>query len=134
MGTAYKIAENGADYRKAHALIKESGMDREFQLSFPTILAMENEEVVGVLGTNIEQDCILAGPLVLKQDKKRSFTILRLVELYDFTMRKAGIRSYLFCTELGNEKWLEYVERLGGLKPYSYKGGHAWFIRDLKEG
>jgi len=132
MGTAYKIAENGADYRKAHALLKAEGIEKEFQLSFPTILAVEEDEVVGVLGTNIEQDYILAGPLVLKKDKKRSFTILRLVELYDFTMREAGIRSYLFSTALENEKWLEYVERLGGLKPYSYKNGQAWFIRNLK--
>jgi len=132
--TKYKIAESSADYKKAHALVKDVGIEGEFQLSFPTILAVEDDEIVGVLGTNIEQDYILAGPLALKKDKKRSFTILRLVELYDFTMREAGIRSYLFCTELGNTKWLEYVERLGGLQPYSYKGGHAWFIRDLAKG
>lgn len=133
MTTTYRIAENGADYRDAHALIKAEGIEGNFQLSFPTLLAFDNNEVVGVLGTNITQNYILAGPLVLKSDKKRSFTIIRLVELYDATMRTAGIRSFIFATDLKNKKWLEYIDNVLGLTPYSYKDGKAWFIRNLKE-
>lgn len=134
MTTRYRIAENGADYRKAHELIKAEGEEGEFQLSFPTLLALDEGECVGVLGTNITQNYILAGPLVLKSDKKRTFTIIRLVELYDATMRTAGIRSFIFATDLKNKKWLEYIDNVLHLTPYSYKDGKAWFIRNLKEG
>ena len=132
MTTIYRIADGAGDYRKAHALIKAEGIEEKFQLSFPTLLAMEEDEVVGVLGTNVEQDYILAGPLVLKSDKKRSFTIVRLVDLYDTTMRACGIKSFLFCTELTNTKWLEYIDKVLGFKPYCEEDGRAWFIRNLE--
>lgn len=133
MTTSYKIAETAMDYTKAHALIRNEGQNDDFQLSFPTILAMEDDEVVGVLGTNVTQKYILAGPLVLKSDRKRSFTIIRLVELYDATMRAAGIRSFIFATDLSNTRWLEYIDKVLGFKPYTIKHGKAWFIRNLKE-
>lgn len=132
MTTGYKIAENGFEYKQAHEFVKMWGVEGEFKLSFPTILAIDGDEIVGVLGTNVEHNYILAGPLVVKGDKQRFRTILRLCEMYDLAMRTAGVQSYIFCTELSNKRWLEYIDTVLGLVPYSYKDGRAWFLRDLK--
>ena len=129
--TSYKIAENAMEYRKAHELIKSEGVV-DMPLNFPTILAFDGEEVVGVLGTDVSSGYIVAGPLVLKSDKKRTFTIIRLVEAYDYAMRSAGVKSFIFSTALENKKWLEYIDTVLECKPYCYKDGRAWFVRKLE--
>lgn len=130
MTTTYKIAENSADYKKVHALIKSEGVE-DAQLSFPTIMALEDDEVVGCLGTDTQQSMIIAGPLVLKSDKKRTFTIIRLVEAYEACMRHMGIKSFIFSAELKNEKWLTYIDEVLGFEPYYKDNERAWFIVKL---
>lgn len=129
--TSYKIAENAAEYKKAHGLIKAEGVV-DMPLAFPTILAMDGEDVVGVLGTDVSSGYIVAGPLVLKSDKKRSFTIIRLVDAYDHAMRLAGVKSFIFSASLENKKWLDYIDKVLGFTPYSYSDGRAWFVRKLE--
>lgn len=131
MTTTYKIAETAQDYKRVHALIKSEGME-DAALAFPTIMAIEDDEVVGCLGTNTQQSMIIAGPLVLKSDKKRSFTIIRLVEAYELVMRHCKIKSFIFSTDLTNEKWLEYIDTVLGFTPYHKDAERAWFIRKLE--
>lgn len=127
--TRYTVAQSGQDYKKAHALIKEEGLD-DAPLNFPTLLAWEDAKLVGVLGTDTTQKMIIAGPLVLRSDKKRVFTLLRLLEKYEDVMRACQITSYIFSVEIGT-KWLEEVETLTELKPYAEKDGRAFYVRNL---
>ena len=129
--TSYRIADTAQDYKRVHALIKSEGFP-DCSLNFPVIMAMDEEgELVGCLGTGIQDDMIVAGPLVLKKDKKRSFTLIRLVEHYEATMRQCGIKSFIFYVELDNEKYLDYVKRVYGAEPYAEQDGRAWFVADL---
>lgn len=130
MTVVYKVAENSSDYKKVHALIKAEGFE-DAQLAFPTIMALEDDEVVGCLGTNTQQSMIIAGPLVLKGDKKRTFTLIRLVETYEACMKHIGIKSFIFSADLKNEKWLQYIDEVLGFEPYYKDDERAWFIVKL---
>lgn len=127
--TYYLLARTAQDYKKAHELIKEEGMD-DAPLNFPTLLAWEGRKLVGVLGTDTSQNMIIAGPLALRSDKKRVFTLLRLIEKYEDVMRACQIDSYIFSVEVGT-KWMDEVEKLTELKPYAEKDGRAFYVRNL---
>lgn len=127
--THYLLARTAQDYKKAHELIKEEGLD-DAPLNFPTLLAWEDAKLVGVLGTDTSQNMIIAGPLAIRSDKKRVFTLLRLIEKYEDVMRACQITSYVFSVEIGT-KWLDEVEKLTELKPYAEKDGRAFYVRNL---
>lgn len=133
MTTSYKIAETANDYKRVHALIKSEGVDDTASLAFPTIMAIEDEEVVGCLGTNTQQSMIIAGPLVIKSDKKRTFTIIRLVEAYELVMKECKIKSFIFSAKADDEQWLRYIDEVLGFEPYYKDAENAWFIWKLKE-
>lgn len=131
--TSYKLAESPQDYKRIHALIKSEGFD-DAALAFPTIMALDDDgELVGALGTNTQQSMIIAGPLVIKNDKRRSFTIIRLVEAYEAVMRHCKIKSFIFSAKADDEVWLRYIDEVLGFEPYYKDAENAWFIWKLKE-
>lgn len=135
MTTVYKVAESGADYKRVHGLIKAEGVENADKLSFPTIMAMDDEsgECVGCLGTNTEQGMIIAGPLVIKRDRRRTHTIIRLVEAYEAVMRHCKIKSFIFSAKADDEQWLRYIDEVLGFTPYYKDDAYAWFVWKLKE-
>lgn len=129
--TDYRLAAGPADYAKAHALMQEEGME-EHRLSFPTVMAWKDGELTGVLSTTYDQNNVtLAGPLVLKSGARRSWTLIRLIDVYDSVMRKSGVKSYIFGVEKKNADWLEKIGQTVGLKPYAEKDGHWFYERKL---
>ena len=117
----------------AFKLLRNEGVIGE-TLNFPTVLALEEGEVVGILSTNIQDDAlIIAGPMVLKSDKRRPFTAMRLYELYENAMRNIGITSFLFSTNEGHIFDKVVREKLN-LEPYATKDGRNFYIRKLSYG
>ena len=132
MTTVYKIAHTSLDYANAFALLRDEGVTGE-QISFPTILALEDGKAVGILGTRVENKMVIAGPLVLRSDKRRSFTAMRLFEYYEHSMKGMGITSYIFNTESGHIFDKVIREKLE-LEPYASEGGRNFYIRKLSNG
>lgn len=128
-GTTYRLIGR-KDYRAAHQFIASEGFARS-TLGFPTIVAEREGELIGLLGTVIKDNMILAGPLVIKSDRPRSFTLVRLVEAYEAAMRHIGVKSYIFGSD--NPKLLEHLTELG-LKPYAVENGVSFFVRKLSDG
>lgn len=128
--THYLIADTAQDYRKAHVLIQKEGMP-DAPLNFPTVMAWHEGELIGVLGTDTTQNMIIAGPLVLRSDKRRPFTLLRLIETYERVMRVCGVTQYVFSVEDKNAHWLKQITELTELTPYAQQDGRAFYVRNL---
>lgn len=128
--TDYRLAASGRDYAKAHELIRSEGLQQE-ELSFPTMLAWQGNELVGCLGTHITNKMIAAGPLTIKTDRPRYWTLIRLIENYENVMRAAGISSYIFSVEVTNTDYIDKIDKTFGLKPYAVENGHNFYIRKL---
>lgn len=130
--TDYRLAAGPADYAKAHALVRGEGWE-EHELSFPTIMAIKDGELVGILATHIVNNTIMAGPLVIKSDgeKRRLWTMIRLIELYENVMREAGIKQFIFAVPKDLTTYLYQIQEVLKMTPYAEKDGHLFFERNL---
>lgn len=129
---SYKIADSSWDYKAAHWLIHAEGMQAE-RLSFPTLLAFEEGAPVGVLGTHIQGGMIIAGPLVIRSDRRRVITAIRMAELYEIAMRGMGVTTFLFHTEEGSAVD-RFIRRYSDMQPYATEGKQKFFIRRIPHG
>lgn len=131
MNYTFKVAEHAGDYRQCIALAAAEEQKHR-RLSWPTVMAYEDEELVGFLSTDTSQDMVVAGPLVMKSDKRRPRLTLKLAEEYENSLRNLGIKSYIMgvlpdsimhkaieryvsdtSTKYGEaEGWLFYVRKL----------------------
>lgn len=123
--THYRLATCPVDYRKCRALMPEP-----VPLSFPTVMAERNGQVVGFLATQPKKDAVVAGPLWLRE--RAPFVTLRLLEAYDNVMRAAGIAAYHFHIEGANPTWRSQVERLG-FEPWHGDETGVWYRRTLRK-
>lgn len=130
MSYVYRGARNAEDYRKARRLMKAESI-KPSRLSFPTILAFEDEELVGFLGTDLRQDMVVAGPLVLRSDRRRTFLALRLAEMYEQAMRELGIKSLILACQPDSLTHKAIKRYFPGLEPYAKTETELFFIRRL---
>ena len=109
-GVEYRVANNPGDYAAARKLIKEKNVEAP-KLTFPTILAWKDGELLGLLGTYVKQSVPYLGPLVLKYPS-RPFTGIRLLDSYDNVMRATGVEAYaifVYKEEGDMQKWIELM-------------------------
>lgn len=129
-GTIYRIAASGQDYKRARSFFDRLSMPHS-RLSFPTILAERDDNLVGALATNTEKRAVIAGPLAIDVPGNPAFVGLRLLDLYDSVMREVRVKQYLFFIDETEKDWIENIEDVTGLTPYTREDGKAWFKRDL---
>lgn len=86
---------------------------------------------MALLGTYIENNMIIAGPLTIDPAKKRPVTAFKMLEAYDIIMRDLGITSYVLPVEQGCivEKVIDRY--YSHISPYSVKDGYKFYIRYL---
>lgn len=111
MTIKYRLAVPGGEYNKLYALMKREGGKR-VALGWPTVVAEENGEVVGFVGTYPREDALVAGPLVIK-GSKRPWVFLRLAEAYEVILRTAGVKLYFHTIDKLQPDHVEFMERLG---------------------
>lgn len=128
--TSYRLAASGSDYAKAHKLIKAEGLEQA-QLSFPTMMAWKENELTGFISTYISNNSIVAGPLVIKSGQSRYWTLIRLIENYERVMREMRIQSYIFSVDKDQQSWLDKVNEVFAIKPYTEYNGRFWYQRNL---
>lgn len=127
----YRLAEGNTDYMLAKELAEAEGFQNTTPI-FPTVIALDDDnEVVGMLATVPRDDMVLAGPLVLRHDKRRVFTALQLINLYEVTMRGLGMSRVVFHAvkdsflDKGIKKYMPYME------PYAEEGPDAFYMWPL---
>jgi hypothetical protein len=118
------------DYRAAHAFLR--AQDADEPLSFPTVVAIRDDAIVGLLSTQTGQGAVIAGPLVISMARP-IFIAIRLIEAYERVLWEAGVRSYRFGIDATEGKaWADMVQRYG-FEPYTEHAGALWFKRELQE-
>jgi hypothetical protein len=132
--TTYRLANGPKDYQRCHQFLKDQGQD-ELHLSWPTIMAIRDTQVIGCLGTDLSKDALVAGPLVISAEIRRPFIpMIRLIDAYEVVLTHAGISSYYFGVELpAQPAWLRLIESMG-VMPYYQDQDAIWFHRQLKGG
>lgn len=122
----YKLATTLADYRRAQDCCRRGGYPR-VTLSFPTIIAERDGQVVGVLATGDSRRAVFAHRIVAETPQM----FIRLAEAYEFVLLKAGVTSYLIPADETNEKLLRALEKAGTVREYARQDGIVWFQRPV---
>lgn len=130
--TAYRVAATEDDYEKCRKMMREDAVSGE--ISFPTIMALNGEELVGFLATRPVDDMIFAAPLMVKQDRKRPFTLIRLIEHYRTVMRNLGITSVIINVDSDESMVGKGIQRwFPEMKEYARTEDGAFFIWRIDE-
>lgn len=128
--TLYRLAASARDYVHAHDLIKAEGLEQA-RLSFPTVMAWKDNELTGLLSTQTDQKAIIAGPLVIKSGQRRHWTLIRLIENYERVMREMQIKSFIFSVDKDSKTWLDKINDVWKIEPYTEFNGRFWYQRNL---
>jgi hypothetical protein len=127
----YRIAENADDYLNCHALMRQTGMPDQ-DIGFPTLMAIDESGLIGFIATTPRNDMVLAGPMVMRQDKRRPMTALRLATMYERVLGDMGITSFIFYADEKDSVFVRAMERyFPDVKPYLKKGStlfYSWHI------
>lgn len=96
---------------------------------FPTVVAEREGRILGFLGTHDREDCILAGPLGVRDREGRSRAIIawRLLQAYEVVLAHAGVSAYYFTTD--DPHWAGAIVRSGLAQPYAADEELRYFIR-----
>lgn len=131
----YRLAITANDFKLCHALLRDNPMpgDNGRELSSPTIMAIRDGKVVGVLSTaNLTKlKAIVVNTLrVDKSISNPTFVILHLIEAYEVILIKAGVRWYWAYVTKSNEKLVHLIQRVLG-EPRQEDDGNLWFKREI---
>ena len=121
------VASSPGHYQAAHRLLRSESAGKQ-SLGFPTIMAWDGDDLVGICGTRIVDKMILAGPLVVRTDKRRLFTILRLCEAYETAMSGIGVTSFILSVEHGSILQRGMERYFPDQKPYASEDGSDFYI------
>ena len=126
----YRTATSPADYRACHALLRE--LDREeMRMSFPTIMALEDKQLVGFLATFPSDDAVMTGPIAIRKGRNRGWIAIKLFDAYEGMLRFIGVKKYLIQISKSNMSLVRSVGRLFEQEPVAENENEVWFVRDL---
>lgn len=130
--TLYKLAEAPAEFRAIHELMRSEGRETKgVTFSWPTVIGLEDDEVVAAIGTTPSKKMIQAGPLVLKRNKDRRYTALRLMEVYEGLLRLVGVSTYTIFAYDEDEKTMLLLMKLPNTDVISEEADGVLFARRL---
>jgi hypothetical protein len=110
----------------------DEGMKAQ-KMGFPTILVFDQDDkLVGFCGTRIYDKMIVAGPLVVRTDYRRLFTIMRLCEAYESAMSQIGVETFILSVEHGSILQRGMERYFPDQEPYATEDGYdfyTWKVR-----
>ena len=132
--TTFKIAITADDYKKCHALLDLLGRAERSELSFPTIMAFRDDNLVAFVSTvnPKKAKAIIIGELAISPYIKRpQFILVKIIDIWERFMYDRGIVSYLFYIPLDKQEWIAMMEKVTGLTPYTKDSKLAWYNRKI---
>lgn len=125
--TTYRIIENKADYRKAHKFVRDTnGEDYDGPMTFPTVLAERDGEIVGVMSTRIQHSAIMAGSIAASS----AFILKRLFEFYETALDQLKIKIYLIPVAKEAKLLLKVMGNVFG-PSWQEDENHIWYKREV---
>lgn len=132
--TEFYLASSSNDYKACHEILDKLGRKAEIPLSFPTVVGKRDGKIVAFISTrNLKKTkAVVVGELGVDPSIKRpQFILLKLLETYDAFLLSKGIVSYLACIPLKMRNYLDVIEKVSGIKPYTQDSKFAWINRRL---
>lgn len=126
MKLRYAVAKNPGDYQRVHSLLKKEGVPKQV-MGFPTVMAFDDGELVGCIGTHIQKNMIIAGPLVVESSRRRVFTVMRLCEAYQLALASMGIKAFILSVEIGSLLDRGIGRYYPDAKPYAVEGNRKFY-------
>lgn len=130
-GVEYYVAVSSSDYKQCHMLARAEGIESK-SLTYPTIMAKKDGQLIGFVSTYTVDDMVAMGPLVLKSDRPHPMIALRLIEAFDTVMQGIGIEWYIFY--VGVDSNLKSIADRLGMTMYAAQHGKAYYLRELSDG
>lgn len=129
--TGYYCCTTSAEYRRCHAALRAWGSDEP--LRFPTIYAERQGALMGVLGTTAHPQVICAGPLLIAPTIRRPiFVAVRLLEVYESVLQRAGITAYTFGIAKEHPAWYRVACTMGAVP--TTETPTEWWLRRFLHG
>ena len=132
--TSYLLASSPADYTKCHSFLEEEKIEHD-KLSFPTVMAVRYNQVIGVLGTIPLKDAVVAGPMHIGVEGNPSFVLIHLIESYENVLRMSGISMYNFYVLKTDVDFINAIDRIKDSwdvkQLYTDQSDKVWFERIL---
>jgi len=131
---SYQLACTPQDYKKCHQLLRgnpEQGDDRE--LGFPTIMAIRDGQVIGVMSTadmNRTRRIVVNTLRIDKSISNPVFVIKRMIEAYELVLLRAGCKWYWAYVTKENQRLVFLMRRVLGL-PLHEDDGNFWFKKEI---
>ena len=125
--TEYVLTKDPAVLERAHTFCHARGFDTTW-MCFPTIIAIRDKKVVGVIGTQIVNDTIVAGPFVVELPGGHNGMVpYRLVEKYFTVMRNLGITEFYAFVDKDNLAYKKMLEALLEVEPFRFHEDAWWY-------
>lgn len=133
---SYRVATSADDYAACRKLMYAAGITNN-DLSFPTLMAIDDKGLLGFVGTTPRDDMVLAGPIVMRQDRSHAIVALRLAGMYEMTMKNMGISSFIFYADEKDSVFVKAMQRyFPNVKPYAKTGStlfYSWHIDKVRQ-
>lgn len=100
-------------------------------MTFPTIMAVENDELIGFLATFPSDEAVMVGPMAVKKGRNRGWIAIKLFDAYEGLLRFIGVKKYLIQVSKSNMSLVKSVDRLFEQEPVAESEDEVWFLRDL---
>lgn len=125
--TEYLLTKDPGILERAHAFCDARGFDTTHMV-FPTIMALRDNKVIGVIGTQLINDMIIAGPFVVDTGNGHNGLVpYRLVDKYFTVMRNLGIAEFYCFVEKDNKRYKNMLEALLNIEPFSFHQDAWWY-------
>lgn len=123
----YKLAETPNDWAACHSLMVAQGEpDRE--LTTPTILAFDDEKLVGFIATTPNPGMVIGGPMIMRDHGGSPFTAARLAVLYQKVLRSMGVKWIIFHADEKTSPFGRGMVRMyPHIRPYAKKGSMMFY-------
>ncbi len=102
-------------------------MEKDDELSYPTIMAVRDGKAIGMISTASGKENLFATHIIAKT----IFVCIGLYELYENTLSNMGVNHYLFNIDKRNAKLIKAVEKLFGLKPFGETDKQLFYARRI---
>lgn len=102
-------------------------MNNNDDIIYPTIIAIRNGNVIGMISTSKGEHNLIAAPMIANS----IFVCIGLYELYEKTLENIGVKHYLFSIDTENLKMINTVKKLFNIEPFTITDDLAWYVRRL---
>jgi|10_taG_2_1085330.scaffolds.fasta_scaffold10639_4 hypothetical protein len=117
----YRIAENSEDYD-----LCRDEMEAEI-LAFPTIIAEENNMVIGFISSFGKKSNYSIGAVKANS----AFVLLRMFHLYETILKNIGVPYYLIHIDRNNKTAIKMLNSFGITNKYDKTDKYLWYIKEI---